>query len=97
MRCTDLQEKWGCMMNKLKNYYLELAGRVCTGVKPEHYNRWYKWAKEQGMTISPWIFIASLTGLRNDKVSDHIFPWHMAQGKRVDDEYEKIILHGEQK
>ena len=45
-------------MDDLKAYYLELASRVCEGITPDHYDRWIKWAKENGLLISPWMFIS---------------------------------------
>ncbi|ABD63862.1 hypothetical protein [Lactococcus lactis] len=35
-------------MDDLRKYYLELASRVCEGITPDHYDRWLKWAKENG-------------------------------------------------
>lgn len=80
-------------MDKLKNYYLELANRVCEGVTPDHYDKWLIWAKENSLLISPWMFIATITTLDTDKVSRLIFSWHMEHGKRVDDKYHKIKLN----
>lgn len=58
-------------------------------ITPDHYDRWIKWAKENGLLISPWMFISSITSLSVAEVSKRILPWHMEYGKRVEDEYEK--------
>lgn len=79
-------------MDKLRAYYVELAERVCVGVTAEHYDRWHKWAIENHLTISPGMFISSITSLSSDKVSERIFPWHIEHGKRVNDEYKKIKI-----
>ncbi|MGO2677864.1 MAG: hypothetical protein ACTH9S_10635 [Lactococcus lactis] len=79
-------------MDDLRKYYLELASRVCEGITPDHYDRWIKWAKENGLLISPWMFISSITSLSVEEVSERISPWHMEHGKRVEDEYEKIKI-----
>lgn len=64
-------------MDDLKAYYLELASRVCEGITPDHYDRWIKWAKENGLLISPWMFISSISSLSAAEVSKRISPWHM--------------------
>lgn len=79
-------------MNEIRKYYLELASRVCDGITPWHLDEWIKWAKANGILLSPWLFISSKTGLSVDEVSKRISPWHMEHGKRVDDEYEKIKI-----
>lgn len=79
-------------MPELKDYYLELASRVCDGLTPDHYDRRLKWAKENGLLISPWMFISSITSLSVVEVSKRILPWHMEHGNRVEDEYEKIKI-----
>lgn len=79
-------------MPELKDYYLGLASRVCDGITPEHYDRWLKWAKENGLLIGPWMFISSITSLSVAEVSKRISLWHMEHGKRVEEEYEKIKI-----
>lgn len=79
-------------MNEIRKYYLELASRVCDGITSEHLDEWLKWAKANGILLSPWLFISSKTGLSVEEVSERISPWHMEHGKRVEDQYEKIII-----
>jgi len=79
-------------MNELRKYYLELASRVREGITPGHLDEWLKWAKANGILLSPLLFISSKTGLSVAEVSERISPWHMEHGKRVEDEYEKIKI-----
>lgn len=83
-------------MDELRDYYLELASRVCDGLTPEHFDRWLKWAEENELLMSPWMFISSITSLSVEEVSKRIFPWHTEPGKRVEDEYEKIKINRRQ-
>ena len=78
--------------DELKDYYLELASRVCDGITPGHLDEWLKWAKENGILLSPWVFVSSKTGLSVSEVSKRISPWHMEHEKRVEDEYKKIKI-----
>nr|WP_023164640.1 hypothetical protein [Lactococcus lactis] len=75
-------------MDDLRKYYLELASRVCDGITPGHLDEWLKWAKANGILLSPWLFISSKTGLSVAEVSERISPWHMEHGKRVEEEWE---------
>lgn len=79
-------------MNEIRKYYLELASRVCEGITPRHLDEWLKWAKANGILLSPWLFISSKTGLSVEEVSERISPWHIEHGKRVNDEYKKIKI-----
>lgn len=76
----------------LRDYYLERASRVCSGVTVEHYDRWKKWSEKNKLRMNLAKFIQDLTQLSRDEVSNRLFPWHWENGKRVDDHYEKIIL-----
>ena len=71
--------------NIIRDYYLERAGRVCTGVTIEHYERWKKLLKKNNLRMDPVKFICDLTKLSRDEVSQRIFAWHMEtlNGKRV--------------
>ena len=79
-------------MNEIRKYYLELASRACDGITTGHLDEWLKWAKANGILLSPWLFISSKTGLDVAEVSNRIFPRHMEHGKRVEEEYEKIKI-----
>ena len=79
-------------MNDLRKYYLELASRVCDGITPGHLDEWFKWAKANGILLSPWLFISSKTGLSVAEVSERISPLKMEHGIRVEDEYEKVKI-----
>ncbi|MDT2909113.1 hypothetical protein [Lactococcus lactis] len=79
-------------MDEIRKYYLELASRVCEGITPRHLDEWLKWAKANGILLSPWLFISSKTGLSVEEVSERISPWHIEHGKRVNDEYKKIKI-----
>lgn len=76
-----------------RDYFLERASRVCEGVTVEHYNRWKKWSETNHQpTHDPIKFIKDLTRLSRTEISKRIFPWHLENGKRVDDHYEKIKI-----
>ena len=79
-------------MNEIRKHYLELASSVCDGITLGYLDEWLKWAKANGILLSPWLFISSKTGLSVEEVSERISPWHMEHGKRVDDEYEEIKI-----
>lgn len=78
----------------LRDYYLERAGRVCSGVTIEHYERWRKLLKENNLRTDPVKFICDLTKFSRDEVTNRLFPWHMEviNGKkvRVNDHFELI-------
>lgn len=76
----------------LRDYYLERASRVCSGVTADHYDRWKKWSEKNNLRINLAKFIQDLTQITRDEVSNRLFSWHWENGKRVDDHYEKIIL-----
>lgn len=69
----------------LRDYYLERASRVCSGVTVEHYERWRKLLKENNLRTDPVKFICNLTKLSRDEVTNRLFAWHMEikNGKRV--------------
>lgn len=69
----------------IRDYYLERASRVCSGVTVEHYERWRKLLKEKNLPTDPVKFICNLTKLSREEVINRIFSWHMEtiNGKRV--------------
>ncbi|WP_416037502.1 hypothetical protein ACL43R_08350 [Lactococcus formosensis] len=78
----------------LRDYYLERAGRVCSGVTVEHYERWKQFQEKNNLRTDPVKFIRDLTKLTREEVTNRIFSWHMetVNGKkvRVDDHFELI-------
>ena len=69
----------------LRDYYLERAGRVCSGVTVEHYERWKQFQEKKNLRTDPVKFIRDLTKMSREEVTNRIFPWHMetVNGKRV--------------
>ncbi|MDG6135638.1 hypothetical protein NF702_00050 [Lactococcus petauri] len=69
----------------LRDYYLERAGRVCSGVTVEHYERWKQFQEKNNLRTDPVKFIRDLTKMSREEVTNRIFPWHMetVNGKRV--------------
>lgn len=69
----------------LRDYYLELAGRACSGVTVEHYERWKDWSKKNNSPMDLIKFICNLTKLSRDEATNRVFAWHMEtiNGKRV--------------
>lgn len=69
----------------LRAYYLERAGRVCSGVTVEHYERWKQFQEKNNLRTDPVKFICDLTKLTREEVTNRIFSWHMetVNGKRV--------------
>ncbi|MEQ7260111.1 hypothetical protein ABQD63_10485 [Lactococcus garvieae] len=69
----------------LRDYYLERAGRVCSGVTVEHYERWKQFQEKNNLRTNPVKFIRDLTKLTREEVTNRIFSWHMetVNGKRV--------------
>lgn len=78
----------------LRDYYLERASRVCSGVTVEHYERWRKLLKENNLRTDPVKFICDLTKFSRLEVTNRLFAWHMEikNGKkvRVDDHFDLI-------
>ena len=69
----------------LRDYYLERAGRVCSGVTVEHYERWKQFQEKNNLRTDPVKFIRDLTKMSREEVTNRIFSWHMetVNGKRV--------------
>lgn len=69
----------------LRDYYLDRAGRVCSGVTVEHYERWKQFQEKNNLRTDPAKFIRDLTKMSREEVTNRIFPWHMetVNGKRV--------------
>lgn len=69
----------------LRDYYLERAGRVCSGVTVEHYERWKQFQEKNNLRTDPVKFIRDLTKMSSEEVTNRIFSWHMetVNGKRV--------------
>lgn len=69
----------------LRDYYLDRAGRVCSGVTVEHYERWRTLRKKNNLRTEPVKFICDLTKLSRDEVTNRLFAWHIeiVNGKRV--------------
>ncbi len=78
----------------LRDYYLERASRVCSGVTVEHYERWKQLREKNNLRTDPVKFICDLTKLSRDEVTNRLFAWHMEikNGKkvRVNDHFELI-------
>lgn len=69
----------------LRDYYLDRAGRVCSGVTVEHYERWKQLRENNNLRTDPVKFIRDLTKMSREEVTNRIFSWHMetVNGKRV--------------
>lgn len=69
----------------LRDYYLDRAGRVCSGVTVEHYERWKQFQEKNNLRTDPVKFIRDLTKMSREEVTNRIFSWHMetVNGKRV--------------
>lgn len=59
-------------MNEIRKHYLELASSVCDGITLGYLDEWLKWAKANGILLSPWLFISSKTGMSVEEVSERI-------------------------
>ena len=69
----------------LRDYYLDRAGRVCSGVTVEHYERWKQFQEKKNLRTDPVKFIRDLTKMSREEVTNRIFSWNMetVNGKRV--------------
>lgn len=69
----------------IRDYYIERASRVCSGVTVEHYERWKQFQEKNNLRTDPVKFIRDLTKLTREEVTNRIFSWHMetVNGKRV--------------
>lgn len=78
----------------IRDYYIERASRVCSGVTVDHYERWKNWSRKNNLPMDPIKFISDLTKLTRDEVTNRLFPWHMeiknGKKKRVDDHFDLI-------
>lgn len=89
-----MDEEMASFSEVLRDYYLERASQVCSGVTVDHYERWKNWSKNNNLPMDPIKFISDLTKLTRDEVTNRLFPWHMEviNGKkvRVDDHFDLI-------
>lgn len=89
-----MDEEMASFSEVLRDYYLERASQVCSGVTVDHYERWKNWSKNNNLPMDPIKFISDLTKLTRDEVTNRLFPWHMEviNGKkvRVNDHFELI-------
>lgn len=91
---NEIEKENPMASDRMCEFYLTLASKVCEGLTPSHYDTYVSWyyEKPRDFRMSPIHFIMAISGLNREKAIKRIAPWHMENGKRIDDEYEKIKI-----